>query len=79
MDIILLNYNIEFIVPLFKCDWADTRGQWGKKVGSSRITSVNFYKLIHTRVSLHDESYIIVDHTRVSLQDESYIIVDKTQ
>ena len=64
VDIIVLNYNSEFTIPLFKCDWADTRGQRGKRVDNLGITSVNFSRLIHTGASPDDEPYIIADQAQ---------------
>ena len=61
VDIIILNYNGEFSVPLFKCEWADTMGKRGKKVDALGITSVNFSRLIHTGVSPDDEPYLVSD------------------
>ena len=64
VDIIVLNYNGEFLVPLFKCEWADTRGKRGKKVDDLGITSVNFSRLIHTGVSSDDEPYLVADEAQ---------------
>lgn len=63
VDIIVLQYH-SFTVPLFKCDWADTRNQRGKKVDHLGITSVNFSRLIHTGVSPDDEPYIVADEAQ---------------
>ena len=63
IDIIVLNYR-SFSVPLFKCDWADTRSQRGKTVDRLGVTSVNFSRLIHTGQSLDDEPYIVADEAQ---------------
>ena len=64
VDIFVLAYNGHRSVPLFKCDWADTRGQRGKKVDDLGITSVNFSRLIHTGASPDDEPYILADEAQ---------------
>ena len=73
VEIIVLNYNGEFFVPLFKCDWADTRGKRGKRLDSLGITSVNFSRLIHTGESLDDEPYITADEAQ-----QVYYVPDPT-
>ena len=70
VDIIVLNYH-SFSVPLFKCDWADTRSQRGKTVDRLGITSVNFSRLIHTGASEEDEPYIVANEAQ-----QVYYVVD---
>ena len=64
VDILVLNYNGAFPVPLFKCDWADTRGKRGKNVDVLGITSVNFSRLFHTGALPDDEPYIVADEAQ---------------
>ena len=58
VDIIEINYNGLFTVPLFKCQWADTTTHRGHKKDKLGFTQINFSKLIHTGEKEDDEPYI---------------------
>ena len=58
VDIIELNYDGLFTVPLFKCEWANTTNPRGMKKDKLGFTSINFGRLIHTGEQEDDEPYI---------------------
>ncbi|KAK7311167.1 hypothetical protein RJT34_09123 [Clitoria ternatea] len=58
IDIIELNYNGLFKVPLFKCEWANTTNPRGIRKDNLGFTSINFSRLIHTGEYEDDEPYI---------------------
>jgi hypothetical protein len=58
VDIIELNYSGLFMVPLFKCEWANTTNPRGMKIDKLGFTSINFTRLIHTGEHEDDEPYI---------------------
>ena len=58
IDIIELSYNGLFMVPLFRCEWANTTNPRGIKTDKLGFTSINFARLIHTGEHEDDEPYI---------------------
>ena len=58
VDIIELNYDGLFTVPLFKCEWANTTNPRGMKKDMLGFTSINFGRLIHMGEQQDDEPYI---------------------
>ena len=65
VDIIELNYNGQFTVTLFKCQWADTTSDRGIKKDDSGFTSVNFSRLIHVGDRENDEPYIFASDAQL--------------
>ncbi|KAK7260419.1 hypothetical protein RIF29_26445 [Crotalaria pallida] len=57
IDIIEVFYN-GFMVPLFKCEWANTTNPRGMRTDKLGFTSINFTRLIHTGEHEDDEPYI---------------------
>lgn len=73
VDIIELNYQGHFTVPLFNCMWADTRTSRGITLDILGITSVNFSRLIHTGEMADDEPYILASQAQ-----QVYYVEDRT-
>ena len=65
VDIIELNYNGQFTVTLFKCQWANTTTDRGIKRDDLGFTSVNFSRLIHVGDREHDEPYILASEAQL--------------
>lgn len=73
VDIIELNYHGQFVVTLFKCQWANTTNSRCMKKDALGFTSINFSHLIHTGEREDDEPYVEASEAQMV-----YFIEDKT-
>ncbi|KAM3342109.1 hypothetical protein P3S68_027075 [Capsicum galapagoense] len=65
VDIIELNYYGKLKVVLFKCIWLETTLNKKIKIYKFKITSVNFFRLIHTSAKDTDEPFILATDARM--------------
>ncbi|XP_060171296.1 uncharacterized protein LOC132602472 [Lycium barbarum] len=65
VDIIELNYNGQFTVTLFKCQWVNTTTNKGIKKDELGFTSVNFSHLIHLGDREEHEPYILASQAQL--------------
>ncbi|XP_060186724.1 uncharacterized protein LOC132616141 isoform X2 [Lycium barbarum] len=65
VDIIELNYNGQFTVTLFKCQWANTTTDRGIKKDELGFTSVNFSHSIHLGDREEHEPYILASQAQL--------------